>query len=31
MENIEKKCLQGLQRQNKLLVNMICIYKKEFA
>ena len=27
MENIEKNCLQGLKRQNKLLPNMICIKK----
>ena len=27
MKNIEKNCLQGLKRQNKLLANMICIKK----
>ena len=25
--NIEKNCLQGLQRQNKLFANIICIKK----
>ena len=28
MENIEKKCLHGLKRQNKLFANTICIEKK---
>ena len=27
MKNIEKKCLQGLKRQNKLFANIICIKK----
>ena len=27
MNNIEKYCLQGLKRRNKLLVNMICMKK----
>ena len=27
MENIEKNCLQGLKRQNKLFENIICIKK----
>ena len=25
MKNIEKNCLQGLKRQNKLFANIICI------
>ena len=28
MKNIEKNCLQGLKRQNKLFANIICIKKK---
>ncbi len=27
MKNIEKNCLQGLERQNKLFANTICITK----
>ena len=27
MTNIEKNCLQGLKRQNKLFANIICIKK----
>ena len=27
MKNIEKNCLQGLKRQNKLFANIICIKK----
>ena len=27
MKNIEKNCLQGLKRQNKLFANMICVKK----
>ena len=27
MKNIEKSCLQGLKRQNKLFANIICIKK----
>ena len=27
MKNIEKNCLQGLKRKNKLLANIICIKK----
>ena len=27
MKNIEKNCLQGLKRQNKLLANIICVKK----
>ena len=27
MKNIEKNCLQGLKRQNKLFANIICITK----
>ena len=28
MKNIEKNCLQGQKRPNKLLASMICITKK---
>ena len=31
MKSIEKNCLQGLKRQNKLLANMTCVKKKLFA
>ena len=37
MKNIEKNCLQGLKRQNKLLANtkcvkkLVCISKKRIA
>ena len=27
MKNIEKNCLQGLKRQNKLFANIICVKK----
>ena len=27
MKNIDKNCLQGLKRQNKLFANIICIKK----
>ena len=27
MKNIEKNCLQGLKRRNKLFANIICIKK----
>ena len=31
MKNIEKNCLQGLNRQNKLFANIICIKKKKIV